>query len=390
MFKRLNLSLWSVVTGGVLIFGLAYGLGGHYKGVIPGITKSAPPEVVDQVGLSQIYDLLAKNFDGSLDKTKLRDGAKAGLAAAAGDPYTVFLNADEAKQLSDDLSGTLTGIGAEITLQNGKLLIVSPIAESPADKAGLKPKDEIISIDGQDVTGLTLDQAVNKIRGPKGTSVKLKIVRGTAAPFEVTITRDVITVASVKWSMKSGDGYIQITRFGTDTADKLTQAIRELKSQGATKFILDLRNDPGGYLDTAVSVASQWLPGDQLVVEERHDGQSTDKLKSQGGGGLVSTPLVVLINGGSASASEIVAGALHDHGAARLVGEKSFGKGSVQKIFELGGGAELKITVAHWFTPNGVNIGKEGIKPDTEVGLSDADVAAGRDPQLDKAIQLLK
>ena len=239
---------------------------------------------------------------------------------------------------------------------------------------------------------MSVDTAVSKIRGKKDTQVTLTLVRGTTNPaFDVTITRADIIVPSVKWSMKSGNiGYIQLTRFGSDTATLTDKAATELKAQGATKIILDLRNNGGGYLDAGVAVASEFLPSGKLVVEERTDGKSRDKLLSTGGGKLVGLPLEILVNGGSASASEIVAGALHDNGVAKLVGEKTFGKGSVQEIKQLPGGAEFKVTIAHWFTPNGININKEGIKPDTEVKLTTEDFNASRDPQLDAAISALK
>jgi len=195
----------------------------------------------------------------------------------------------------------------------------------------------------------------------------------------------------VKSSLKNGNvAYINITRFGPDTADLVNQAATSLKAQGATKVILDLRNDPGGYLDAGVAVASQFLDSGKLVVEERTNGKSTNKLNAAGGGLLKGMPTIVLINSGSASASEIVAGALHDNKVAQLVGEKSFGKGSVQEIKNLPDGAQLKVTVAHWYTPGGVNINKEGIKPDVEVKLVTADFNASRDPQLDKALDMLK
>ncbi|HSH31569.1 MAG TPA: S41 family peptidase, partial [Candidatus Saccharimonadales bacterium] len=285
---------------------------------------------------------------------------------------------------------TVSGIGAEVGLKNARPTVVAPVADSPAAKAGLRPKDEIVLIDGQDTSGLALDEAAGKIRGPAGFGVKLTIVRNNGAPFEVTITRAVITVASVKSEMKPGGiGYIQLTRFGPDTSAKMRQAADELAGRGARRIILDMRNNPGGYLDAAVAVAGEFLD-QKVVVEQRRDDRTIDKLTAPAGGKLVGLPTIVLINGGSASASEIVAGALQDHGAARVLGEKSFGKGSVQEVADLHGGANLKVTVAHWFTPKGKNIDKEGIKPDMEVKLEPADYDAGRDPQLDRALELLK
>lgn len=346
----------------------------------------------DFSSLSGVYGLLQRNFDGKVDSAKALDGAKAGLVASAGDPYTVYLTAKEAKDLNNDLTGKLSGIGAEIGLKNNIITVIAPIEDTPAAKAGLKSGDLIARINGEDTTNMTVDTAVSKIRGQAGTKVTLKIVRqGVQDPIDITITRADITVPSVKWSLKDGNvAYIDVSRFGPDTAGLVDKAATELKAQGATKVILDLRNDPGGYLDAGVDVASEFLDSGKLVVEERTGGKSVSKLTATGNSNLHGMPTIVLINSGSASASEIVAGALHDNGAAKLLGEKSFGKGSVQEIKNLPGGAQLKVTVAHWYTPGGVNINKEGIKPDVETKLTTDDFNAGRDPQLDKALEMLK
>lgn len=341
--------------------------------------------------LNDIYDLLQRKYDGKIDQSKVMDGARAGVVASAGDPYTVYLDAKSAKALEDQLSGTLSGVGAEVAIRNNKLTVVAPVAGSPAEKAGLKAGDYIAAIDKKDSSGYTLDEAVAKIRGKEGTKVTLTVVRGSQSPQDITITRDVITVPSVKWEMKDNNiGYINISTFGDDTSERIVAAAQELKSKGAQKIVLDLRNDPGGYLQAAVAVVSQFVPAGQTVVDERHDGKTTQKLQSEGNGLLVGMPVVVLINGGSASASEITAGALRDNIGAKLIGEKSFGKGSVQEITKLKGGAEVKITVAHWFTPSGQGIDKEGIKPTIEVKQTQDDFNAGRDPQLDRALQELK
>lgn len=348
---------------------------------------------VDFNSLNSIYGLMQRNFDGKIDDQKALDGAKAGLVAAGGDPYTAYLDAKSAKALSDSLGGKLSGIGAEIGIKNNILTVIAPIEGTPAAKAGLKTGDLIAKINNEDTTDMTVETAVSKIRGEAGTKVTLKLVRtGTPDPFEVTITRADITVPSVTSSLKNGNvAYIKISRFGTDTADLVDKAAESLKSQGATKVVLDLRSDPGGYLDAGVAVASQFLPEGKTVVSERKDGkQQGSPMVAAKGGKLIGLPAIVLIDEGSASASEIVAGALHDNKAARLVGEKSFGKGSVQEIKNLPDGAQLKVTIAHWYTPGGVNINKEGIKPDVEVKMGNEDFNAGRDPQLDKALELLK
>jgi carboxyl-terminal processing protease len=379
-----------IAAGGVALALLGF-IGGQVAPlVIPPTWHVSMAKRLDFSDLNSTYEILQRKFDGSVDEGKVMDGARAGLVASTGDPYTVYLDAKAAKDLQDQLSGTLSGVGAEVGIKNNKLTVISPVADSPAEKAGLKAGDVIVRINDTDPSALTLDEAVAKIRGDKGTKVTLKIARGASQPQDITITRDIITVTSVKSSMKPGNiGYIQITTFGTDTADKTAEAATQLKAQGAQKIILDLRNDPGGYLDAAVSVASQFMPNGKVVVEERHNGQAKEKLETQGGGTLIGLPTVVLINEGSASASEIVAGALKDNGVAKLMGEKSFGKGSVQEVIKLGGGAELKVTVAHWFTPSGKGIDKEGIHPDIEVKQDLADYNADRDPQLDRAIQEL-
>lgn len=377
--------------GLISILALAISAGSFTMGFRQGKQATiAQQHGVDFSQLTEVYDLLNRKYDGDIDPVKLLEGAKAGLAAATGDPYTAYLNEEALKGLNDDLSGTLTGIGAEVGIRNQKLVIIAPIADAPAAKAGLRPKDEIIKINEDDPSGLSLDEAVRRIRGPEGTQVKLTIVRGNAQPFEVTITRALINVVSVKSELKGDVGYIQLTRFGTDTVGEMTKAAQDLKSRGAKKFILDLRNNPGGYLDGAVSVASHWVNEGELVVEERSKTGGPKKHFAERGGQLKDYKTIVLINGGSASASEIVAGALQDHGLATLVGEKTFGKGSVQGIEKLSDKGGLKITIANWHTPKGRHISKEGVKPDVEVKRESADIEADRDPQLDRALELLK
>lgn len=389
--KNIELNPFALGAVAILITGGAFYAGDSFSGTVAlPFTKTA--HRADFSSLNSIYTLMQRNFDGSIDDQKAVDGAKAGLVAAGGDPYTVFLDAKSAKSLSDQLTGKLSGIGAEIGIKNNILTVVSPITDAPASKAGLRAGDLIAKIDNEDTTNMSVEIAVSKIRGAAGTKVTLKLVRtGTPDPFDVTITRADITVPSVKSSMKNGNiAYINVTTFGPDTANLVDKAAADLRAQGATKVVLDLRNDPGGYLDAGVSIASQFLPAGKTVVSERTDGKTVSTLPAASGGKLVGLPTIVLINAGSASASEIVAGALHDNKVAQLVGEKSFGKGSVQEIKNLPDGAQLKVTVAHWYTPNGLNINKEGIKPDVEVKLTSDDFNASRDPQLDKALDLLK
>ncbi len=347
---------------------------------------------LDFSSLNDLYGVMQRNYDGKIDQAKVLDAARKGLVQATDDPYTTYLTAAEAKEFDNDLNGKLSGIGAEIGLRNNIVTVIAPIDSSPAAAAGVRAGDIIAQIGEETTEGMTVEQAVKKIRGEQGTKVKLKIVRtGAQAPIDLEITRANLVVPSVKWSMKPGNvGYIQITRFASDTGELTARAASELKGQGARKVVLDLRNNGGGYLQAAQEVSSQFLPEGKVVVEEKNGGATRERLTSTGGGSLVGLPMVVLINGGSASASEIAAGALRDHKAARLIGEKSFGKGSVQEIKQLPEGAQLKVTVARWYTPNGTGIDKQGIKPDVEVKLTPEDSNADRDPQLDRALAELK
>ncbi len=349
------------------------------------------PANLDYTSVEQVYDTLKRDYDGQLDSQKLTDGLMSGLAAATGDPYTEYLNKDAAKDFNDQLNGTFTGIGAELSKDaQGNLTVISPIAGFPAEKAGLKPKDVITDIDGTSTNGLSISEGVNKIRGPKGTTVKLKIVRGGTQELNIDIVRDQITVASVTTKTLDGNiGYIQISRFADDTSGLAQKAAADFKQAGVKGIVLDLRSDPGGLLDAAVNVSSLWLPSGKTVLSERRDNVVVRDYPAKGNPVLAGIPTVVLINEGSASASEITAGALHDNGAATLMGVKSFGKGSVQQLEDLANGGVLKVTIAHWYTPKGININKEGISPDKEVKLSDDDAKNQRDPQLDAAKAML-
>ena len=388
--KRFQLSAVTLVLG-ILILGVgSFWAGDIWHDRLPNPFLSHVNRL-DFSSLNDIYGMLQRNFDGKIDQSKVLDAARAGLVSAAGDPYTVYLTADQAKALNDDLNGKLSGIGAEIGIKNNFLTVISPIAGTPAAKAGLKSGDIIARINSQDTSGMDVDTAVSKIRGKAGTKVTLKLVRGSAQPFDVTITRADLTIPSVTWSMKNSNiGYINITTFGSDTGALVDKAAGELVGQGAKKIILDLRNNGGGYLNAAQAVSSEFLPAGQVVVSEKTDGKTVQQLTSTGGGKLVGLQTVVLVNGGSASASEITAGALHDDHAAKLIGEQTFGKGSVQEIKNLPGGAELKVTIAHWYTPGGININKKGITPDQVVKLTSDDYNNSRDPQLDAALAALQ
>jgi carboxyl-terminal processing protease len=339
----------------------------------------------------EVWTALKNNF---VDKTKVTDeklfyGSLTGMAAAAGDPYTVFMDPTEAQQFSSDLAGIFSGIGAEVGMRNNVVTIIAPLDGTPAKKAGLRAGDKIYAIDGKSSADMTIDGAVKLIRGEKGTAVTLTIIRGTEKPKDYKITRDTITVKSVTTEMRS-DGLmvIRISSFNNDTLSLFNAAVQQVLTKNPKGLILDLRNNPGGYLDTAVAIASEWVKEGTVVSEEGANNQRNE-YPSNGSARLANIPTVVLVNGGSASASEILAGALRDYKKATLVGEKTFGKGSVQSLQDLSDGSALKITVAHWLTPAGDFINDKGIDPTINVTMTQVDFDKNLDPQMAKAVQLL-
>ena len=344
--------------------------------------------VAPRDGINELYSQLIDNFDGEISDEAILDGQKSGLVAAADDPYTEYLTADETEEFNNGLNGSFEGIGAELSKEGNFVVIVAPIKGTPADRAGIQPGDIIIEIDGEDATDISVSEAVNRIRGPKGEEVVLTVIRD-GQEVVVPIVRDTITIERVEWEVHGNTGVITISRFGDDTVALARQAAQELKDQGATNIVLDLRGNPGGLLDASVDVSSIWLPKGSTVLEEKRNGVVIQTFKTSDQPILAGVPTAVLINGGSASASEIVAGALRDNGAATLVGEQTFGKGSVQRVIPLSAGGSLKVTIARWFTPEGKNIDKEGIAPDQEVELTVEDREADQDPQLDAAKELL-
>jgi len=370
----------------VAIVGFIAGTRGNeiLNAVGPIIGLKTAAGTLDLATVQKTYNELKANYDGTLDAQKLIDGANRGMVAAAGDKYTVYMDAKEASEFDDDLSGNIGGgIGAEIGVRSNEPTIVRVLAGNPAEKAGLKAGDVIVSVNDESAKGWDSTQAATKIRGEVGTTVKVVILRG-AETKEFTITRATVSNPSVQSEIKNEVGYLTITRFDDETGSLAKKVAENFKHQGVKGVVLDLRNNGGGYLTAAQDVAGLWL-NDKVVVSERTNGQVVDELKSGSDAILSGVQTVVLVNGGSASASEIVAGALQDHGAATLIGEKTFGKGTVQKVLDLGAGTKLKVTVARWYTPNGKNITEQGIVPNETVKLSDADINSGDDPQLEAA-----
>lgn len=374
--------------GFVFWLGLGIGSGSLYLPNSPTSENSDLPKRLNYSEVDALYNTLRGSFDGKIDEAEIMEGIKRGMVSAAGDPYTAFFNEKEAAELQEQITGTFSGIGAELGKdEDGNIIIVSPIKGFPAEAAGLRAKDVIVSIDGESTAGLSIDKAITKIRGEKGTDVTLKIYRGGAETKDITITRETIKVPSVEYKvLENNIGYIEIIQFQSDTAEIVKQAAKEFEEQGVTGVVLDLRGNPGGLLESSVDVSSIWLPEGKKVLVQKRDGKVQQTYYSSGTAYFAGVPTVVLIDEGSASASEIVAGALKDNKAATVVGQKSYGKGSVQDILPLSGGGELKVTIARWFRPNGENIDKKGIKPDVDIKITEEEIKAGKDPQLDAAI----
>lgn len=341
----------------------------------------------------EAWDIVHEQYaEQPVDDVALMRGAIRGMLEALGDPHTAYMTPEEQRIANTHLDGELEGIGAtvETDLRTSYTRIVSPMPGSPAEKAGLLPGDLIVEINGEDIAGQDLTTVVSKVRGPAGTTVQLGIQRETTDELlEFTVTRARITIASVESRMLDGNvGYVKINAFGEKTTSELKRQLRELMAQQPVGLVLDLRGNPGGYLTTAIDVVSQFIPSGPVMVERFGDGDEKT-YEALGGGLATEIPLVVLIDKGSASASEIVAGAIQDRDRGTVVGEQSYGKGSVQQVLTLSGDGAVRVTIARWLTPGGHWIHEQGITPDVVVERTEDDRAAGRDPQLDRALELL-
>ena len=339
-----------------------------------------------------VWDELDKLYvdKGKLNEKKMFYGAIHGLVSSLGDPYTVFMEPKIAKEFNDDLAGSFEGIGAEIGIKNDILTIIAPLPDMPAEKAGLKAGDKVLAINGTTTMGISIDTAVNRIRGPKGTDVVLSIARENQEGFkDITITRGTIIVKSIRTEMKDNKIFvIKISNFNNDTKNLFDQAVKKIILENPNGLIIDLRNNPGGYLDTAIEISSEWIE-DGIIVSEKFSNDTKDNHLARGKARLKDYRTIVLVNQGSASASEIVSGALQDYGKAIILGKKTFGKGSVQTLNNLKDGSSIKITVAKWLTPKGRSINDEGIEPDEKVDLTIEDYNKNIDPQMDRALEIL-
>ena len=370
----------------------SFGLGNYFG---KSQCQICPPEEIDFSLFWEVYHKLQEKFvdKGKFDTQKMIYGAISGMVKSLGDPYTVFFPPEETKRFEEDVKGVFEGVGMEIGIKKGQLQVIAPLEGTPAQKAGLRAGDKIIKVDDTLTADITVDEAVNLIRGPKGTEVTLTIYREEwETTKEIKIVRGVIEVPSLKWEIIDENiAYLKLYQFSEKASFDFSKAAIEILESPCQKIILDLRNNPGGYLEIAQEISGWFLERGQIVViEDFGAGEEQKVYKAQGNTSLAEYPTVILINQGSASGSEILAGALRDNRGIKLIGEQSFGKGSVQELERLKGGSSLKITVAKWLTPKGDLITDVGLEPDIKVEITEEDYEEGRDPQLDKAIEVIQ
>ncbi len=396
-----------VLLGGVFFTGVQVGVSNA-----PAILKiteltnkdTGSPGTVDFSPFWQAWKVLNEKYVATKVHKTVDDqdkvwGAIQGLASSLGDPYTTFFPPEENKSFNEQIAGKVNfgGIGMEIGIRDGVITVISPLKGSPSEKAGFHIGDKIVKIEATSTQSMKVEEAVSWIRGPKGTSVKITIFReGLKEPKVISVVRDTIVVPVINTEIRAdGVFVIRLYSFSENSPELFQNAVREFVNSGSDKLVLDLRGNPGGYLEAAVDMASWFLPSGKLIVQEEFKkGDSDTKKYTSSGRGVAGNGLrfAILINGGSASASEIISGALSEHGVAKLVGEKSYGKGSVQELVQITDNPKtsLKVTVARWLTPKGHSISEEGLKPDIEVKMTAEDAATGKDPQLDRAVEYVK
>ena len=357
------------------------------------LNKEPSDQTVDFANFWLVWDALNRNHvDRPLDSKKLLYGAISGMVNAVGDEYTSFFNPEQNVIAKSSLNGVYEGIGAELGFKDKQLIIVSPLEGSPAQAVGVLPGDKILEIEGESTLGISLPDAVSKIRGKAGTVSTLLLQRSDKEPVEFKITRGKIVSESVTWKdLGDGVGYLRLARFGDNTTSQWSESVAQMKTEmpNLRGVVVDVRGNPGGYLEAAIYIASEFLRAGQMVMYQEHaDGTRTD-FRVTRLGQLVNVPVVVVLDNGSASASEIVAAALKDSDNAKLIGVTSFGKGTIQSSEEFKDGSSLHVTIAKWLTPNKVWIHKVGLTPDVVVERAEEDLGEGVDPQLDTAKQVL-
>ncbi len=363
---------------------------------IKGVTNLGPDEGV-AIDFSIFWEAWQKLRDRHIKGAEMKNqdmlyGAISGLADSFGDPNTTFFKPEDSKKFEEDVGGSFGGIGAEIGLKKEQLIIVAPMEDSPAEKAGLRAGDKILAINGESTAGIDVDEGVKKIRGEIGTNVTLTISReGEEKTRDITITRQLIEIPTLKLEIKDGNiAYLRLNSFNENAPFLFYKAALNMLYRDVNGIVLDLRNNPGGFLEVSINLAGWFLERGEVVVTEKFRNGDDQVFLANGASALKDLPLVILINKGSASASEILAGSLRDQRGVKLIGEKSFGKGTVQELFNLKDRSTIKITIANWLLPSGQTIEENGLTPDVEVLLTEKDIEAKKDPQLEKALEILK
>lgn len=384
--RKVDLTTTVIISAIALFGGLL--IGANWNTIEANLGMKKKVATVDFSVLNDVYEKLAENYDGELDKTKIIEEAKRGLVKAAGDDYTYYLTAAEADEFQKDLNGDVgAGIGVEIGQRDGYVKVLRTTPDNPARKAGVLAGDIIYKADDEDISMLTVEEVAKKLRGAAGTKVKLTVVRGNEEKsFE--LTRETINNVSVYADYQGKTAILTISRFDQDTGRLAREKAKEALAKGCDKFIIDLRGNGGGYVSAAKEVASLWIDGKVVVEQKSSNGLYNEKTYANRGQAILAgKKTVVLTNGSTASASEIVAGALKDYNLATLIGEKTYGKGSVQALENFTTGEMLRVTVAKWYTPNGKNINHEGIEPDQKVERTFEQINKDEDPQLDAALK---
>ena len=389
--KKVERSTLVLVSVFMLVLGFAGGSRiDDIRNLIAPVFGLKKVERIDFSNIEKTYQALASNFDGEIDKQKIIDGASKGLVEAVGDKYTEYMTSKEAEEFNKSLSGDVgTGIGVELAKDGDSVKVVRVLAKNPAESAGILAGDIISKVNGEDVSKENVSEISKKIRGDAGTTVKIGVVRGNEKK-EFSVTRAKIENPSVELTKKDGVATLSIYRFDNETGVLAKKYAEEIKNEGISKVILDLRGNGGGYVQAAKTVASLWLEKNALIVSEKTGSKTVEEIRATGDNPLKGIKTVILLDGSSASASEIVAGALKEHKAAQIVGEKSYGKGSVQTTIDMPNGALLKVTIAKWFTPSGKNISNNGISPDIKVSAPKGESYLLNDIQKNKALEILK
>lgn len=380
----------TIIVGGImLVLGVVLGLVFHsFFGSFSPYLSFGPKQGIDWSSLDEVYNKLETYYNGEISDEKVIEGAKKGLTEALGDAYTVYMDMEETADFYDDLHGNVgSGIGVEMGLRDGYVRVLRTLPDNPARKAGLLAGDILYKVNDEVVYDLSVDEIAKKVRGETGTEVTVTVIRdGKEKSF--TMKRESINNVSAYVEYDGKTAIITVTRFDNDTGVMVQKFAKEFKDKGVDKVILDLRGNGGGYVSAAQDLLSLWIDNDKILIQKSKQAGDSSTLTSSGKALLENTKTVVLVNGTTASASEIVAGALQDYGKATIVGETTFGKGVVQNLFDLSNGATLKVTTAEWYTPKERSINKTGIEPDVKVERSYEDINAMRDPQLDKAKEL--